>query len=147
MKTRKELSDANEFICPVCGKIHPVKNAYIRAVLVSENSDVNFRGNHYVDRISTSYVNVRFCPKCKNVRLRNKILRHISYFTIMPVIIMALISLFNWTSCFSWKGYFLYMAVLFIFYVPAVKFFRECLSPSLNKSILKRALDGNAITK
>lgn len=145
MNTVQELKKLSQFRCPNCGEIHSIKDAYVRAVLVNENSDMNFRGNHYVDTIKTTYANVRFCPKCKNVRTRNKVIRHISYFTILPLFILAIISLFEWKLCFTWKAYFCFVGILFIFYVPAVKFFREVLSPSLNKSILKRAIEGNAI--
>lgn len=145
MISKQELQRNRQFRCPHCGNIHDISEAYLRAVLVSQDSEMSFRGNHYVDKISSSYVDVRFCPKCKSVRTRNKIIRHVSYFTLMPIVIMAIISLCNWSNCFSWKGYFIYIAVLFIFYVPAVKIFRELISPGLNKGILKRAVDGNAI--
>lgn len=141
----QDLKKNNQFKCPNCGNIHPIKDAYVRAVLVNEDSKMDFRGNHYVDTIRTSYAKVRFCPKCKNVRTRNKVLRHVSYFTILPWIIMAIISLFEWKLCFSWRGYFTFTGILFIFYVPAVKIFREIFSPPLNKSILKRAVEGNAL--
>ena len=145
MITVQELKKNYQFKCPNCGKIHPIKDARVRAVLVSEDSKMDFRGNHYVDTISTSYAKVRFCPKCKNVRTRNKVIRHVSYFTVLPWIIMAIISLFEWKLCFSWRGYFTFAVILFIFYVPVVKIFREIFSPPLNKPILKRAVDGNAL--
>ena len=145
MISKQELQRNRQFRCPQCGRVYNISDASLRAVLLSQDSETTFRGNHYVDKISSSYANVRFCPKCKGVRTRNKIIRHISYFIVMPIILMAIISLCNWSDCFSWNGYFLYMVVLFIFYVPAVKIFRELISPSLNKSILKRAVEGNAI--
>lgn len=140
-----DLKKNSQFICPNCGRIHNISDAFVRAVLVSEESDMEFRGNHYVDHISESFLKVRFCPKCKNVRTRNKIFRHIGYFTIGPLILLSLFSLFNWRLMFSWGGYFLGMCLLFMFYVPAVKIFREALSPILNKKIIERAHKGNAI--
>lgn len=145
MISKKELQINRQFRCPQCGTIHNISDAHIREVHVSQNSDTTFRGNRYVDTISSSYAKVRFCANCKNVRTRNKIIRHVSYFTLLPILIMSIISLCEWSNCFSWKSYLIFIAVLFIFYVPAVKFFREVVSPGLNKSILKRAVDGNAI--
>lgn len=145
MISKLDLIRNREFVCPNCGKRISIDDAVLNSVLVEENSDLEFRGNHYVDKIHTSFVRLRFCPDCKNVRLRNKIFRHVSYFIIGPVFVLGLMSLFNWRNMFSWSGYFLGMCLLFIFYVPAVKLFREVFSPALNKSILKRAQDGNAI--
>ena len=145
MKSQTILKQEHKFVCPNCHKEHHIKDAHINAVLVKEESHVTYHGSFNKDHITTTYLKVRFCPDCKNVRLRNKMLRHTLYFLFGPLIIMSIISLFNWRPCFTVSGYFMGLFILFMFYVPAVKIFRELLSPSLNKPIIKRAIDGNAV--
>lgn len=145
MENLQDLKKSKEFICPNCGHRHPIADSHVRQVLVKSDSDTNFVGNRYVTHVSSSYANVRFCTNCKNVRTRNKILRHICYFLFGPIIILVLHSLLFNSSPFTWGGYFLAMCILLIFYRLPVMLFREVISPSLNKSIFQRAKDGNAI--
>ncbi len=145
MEKLQQLKISKEFICPNCGHRHSIDDAHVRHVLVKSSSDTNFVGNRYVTHIASSYANVRFCSKCKWVRTRNKILRHISYLLIGPLILMCIHSLLFGSSPFTCGGYFLTMAILIIIYRLPVMFFREVLSPALNKPLLQRAKDGNAI--
>lgn len=143
----KELILKRQFVCPCCGKVHSIDDAHINAILVKQESEMTFNGSFYKDKISSSYVRVRFCPKCKNVPLRNKILRHVSYFLFGPLVLILLQALFCWElpKIPTIGGYFLADVLLFMFYVPAVKIYRELIAPSVYKNTVKRADEGNAI--
>lgn len=143
----KDLILKHQFRCPCCGKIYPIGDAHINAILVKEESDMTFNGSFYKYKITTSYLKVRFCPKCKNVPLRNKILRHISYFLFGPLVLFLLQALFCWMppKIPTIGGYLLADVILFLFYVRAVMFYREMIAPNVYKKTIKRAKVGNAI--
>ena len=145
--TLQELKKNKEFICPHCGSVNPIKDAITVEVLVEETSHMTFHGSHYQDHISSTFTKIRFCKNCRNVRLRNKIFRHVSYFTLLPFILIALTCIITWTWKIynPWGLYFFYLMILFFLYVPAVKFFREFISPKFNKLLIKKAIEGNAI--
>lgn len=143
----KHLIIKHQFVCPCCGKVHSIDEAHINAILVKQESEMTFNGSFYKDKISTSYVKVRFCPKCKNIPLRNKILRHVSYFLFGPLVLILIQALFCWEApkISTIGGYFLADVLLLMFYVPAVKIYREMIAPNVYNGTVKRAAEGNAI--
>ena len=146
-QTQQELKKKEVFVCPQCDSVNPIKNAFAVEILVGETSHMTFHGSHYRDHISSTFIKVRFCKHCRNVRLRNKIFRHVSYFTLLPFVLIALTCLitWKWEIYNPWGLYFFYLMILFFLYVPAVKFFREFISPKFNKPLIKKAIEGNAI--
>lgn len=141
----QQLKRDEKFICPNCGCLEDIRNKHVRAVLVGCESKDTFMVTHTRVQIKSSYLNVRSCPKCKNVRNRNKWLRHIAFFLLGPLVWSILMALLYWDFTFSWKIYGVGLLICFFAYVPAVRFFREDISPALNKGLINKAIEGNAI--
>lgn len=137
----------SSFKCPCCRKEFPLQEAHSRDVLFKQQIDTDFRGNRYVDTISTSYYTIRFCADCCRKRKRNKWLHHILFWLLGPICWMIFDSIINWEFLFTWRVYLVGLLVCFFLYIPVVKIFREFITPKLNRDIIIQAVDCKAIIK